>query len=206
MTDAERVLSLLIHDLRTPLGVAHGYLRLIRTDRLPSPDARDRAIASTQEALGTMSRLCQDADAFLAGEPDRAGHGPAAALVERVTAALATRGVPLAAGAPVSGEATVGTNMDRAGDAIAALLATRAKKELASAALAGPVDGELRFACGPPGTDPAVLAADGPPFDPWAASHGLTVVLAHRLLTGLGGRAWLAGNGTIVLAVRMETA
>jgi hypothetical protein len=81
-------------------------------------------------------------------------------------------------------------------------------KGVASAALAGPADGELRFACGP-ATElaPSVLGEIGPQFDPWAGSQGLTVVLAHRLLIGLGGRAWLPGDGrTLALAVRMESA
>jgi hypothetical protein len=208
MTDAERVLSLLIHDLRTPLGVAHGYLRLIRSDKLPTPDDRDRALASTQEALATISRLCAEASAFVAGELEQTGRAPATALVERVASALSARGVPLTSAEPASGQATVGTSLDRAGDAIAALLGTGAKKGLAATALVQPVDGELRFACGPtPAPDPAALAGEGTPFDPWAASQGLTVVLAHRLLIGLGGRAWISGDGrTVALSVRMETA
>ena len=66
MTDAERVLNLLIHDVRTPLGVAHGYLRLIREQRLTTPDDRERALVSTQQALGRISRLCEEASGFLA--------------------------------------------------------------------------------------------------------------------------------------------
>jgi hypothetical protein len=206
MSDAERVLSLLIHDLRTPLGVAHGYLRLIRAGKLPSPDDRDRALASTQDALAVISRLCEEAAVFVAGELDQTGQAPATALIARVASALAARDVLLTSPTPPSGHARVGTSLDRAGDAIAAVLGTRAKKGVAAAALVESVDGELRFACGP-APDRAALAGEGLPFDPWAASQGLTVVLAHRLLIGLGGRAWLSGDGgTVALAVRMETA
>src|SRR5262245_47413155 len=105
MTDAERVLSLLLHDLRTPLGVAHGYLRLIRDARLPTPEDQDKAIVSTQQALSRMSRLCADATAYVAdADPataaDAPAQVPAAALVERVTTALAEQDVQISGAAP----------------------------------------------------------------------------------------------------------
>src|SRR4051794_36533258 len=103
MNDAERVLSLLIHDLRTPLGVAHGYLRLIRADRLPSPEERDRALAGTQDALARISRLCQDAGAFLADPEPAAGRVAASGLIERVVAAVRERGIAVHAAGPVEG-------------------------------------------------------------------------------------------------------
>ena len=65
MRDAEKALDLLIHDLRAPLSVAQGYLRLIKEQRLPSVEERDRALAKTMDALGRMSGLCSDAAAFL---------------------------------------------------------------------------------------------------------------------------------------------
>jgi hypothetical protein len=34
MTETERVLQVLIHDVRTPIGVAQGYVRLLREQRL----------------------------------------------------------------------------------------------------------------------------------------------------------------------------
>jgi signal transduction histidine kinase len=205
MTDAERVLSLLIHDLRTPLGVAHGYLRLIRADKLPAPEDRDRALAGTQDALGKISRLCQEAGAFLEGPPDRSGRGPAAALVERVEAGLAARGIPVTAPAGLSGLATVGISLDRAADAITAVLATRTGKGRPVAAAVAPSTTELVFRCGP--DQAAGATVDGErPFDPWQGSHGLTVVLAHSLLIGLGGRVSIAADGhTIALAVPMES-
>ena len=93
MTDAERVLAVLIHDVRTPLGVAHGYLRLVRTDKLPSPEDRDRALAGTQDALAKISRLCQDAGGFLEDPRPGAVRAPARQLADRVAAVLAERGV-----------------------------------------------------------------------------------------------------------------
>lgn len=195
MTDAERVLSVLIHDLRTPLGVAHGYLRLIRGDKLPSAEDRDKALASTQEALARISRLCQDAGGFLEDTAaPAAGRASAMDLAGRVAAALTERGITVDGPPAVSGLVGVGASVDRAAEAIATLLAIRAAKTAGAVATVHGTPDALRFTCGPAGTDQAVLDGAGQPFDPWRAP-GLSVALAHRLVTALGGRVWTAGDG-----------
>ena len=209
MSDAERVLSLLIHDLRTPLGVAHGYLRLIRADKLPTPADRDRALAGTQEALGRISRLCADAGAFLDEAAPATGRAPALELVDRVAAGLDERGIPLDEMASAEGAVPVGISLDRAADAIVTLLASRAQKPLGASARLDVLSNELRFACGPPadGTRLDMDGADGErPFDPWHSAPSIPVVLAHRLVTGLGGRIWTQDGGRrIALALPLES-
>src|SRR5687767_14130997 len=154
MTDAERVLSLLLHDLRTPLGVAHGYLRLIRADKLPAPADRERALAGTRDALAKLSRLCDEASRLLADGPvPAAGHAPAAALVNGVVEALDARGIPVEVADAIDGAVAVGPNVDRVIEAVVALLATRAPKSLGGEARIDADAAGLRFACGP--------AADG---------------------------------------------
>jgi signal transduction histidine kinase len=198
MTDAERVLNLLIHDLRTPLGVAHGYLRLIREQRLTTPDDRDRALVSTQQALGRISRLCEDASGFLA-EP--AGVAPVRAsialLVERVAAQLSGHGVATTTTA-VAGPATmvVGAGVDRLADAVTTVL--RAMTRNAPGGVRVETSGaELRFIAG----------ADGSPgpFDPWRG-NGLAVPLACRLIASVGGRVGdAAGAPAIAFPVEMAS-
>jgi hypothetical protein len=214
MTDAERVLAVLIHDVRTPLGVAHGYLRLIRADKLPSAQDRDRALAGTQEAVARVSRLCQDAAAFLADPPDPAGgRAPASQLSDRVAVALAERGIVIAERPSVTGVVAVGTSVDRAAEAIATLMAVHAGKAPGASATVEGSGAALRFACRPAKTDTidareAGAAVNGAerPFDPWQASLGLGVALAHRFVTALGGRVWLAGDGlALALSLPMET-
>jgi hypothetical protein len=212
MTDAERVLAVLIHDVRTPLGVAHGYLRLIRGDKLPSPEDRDRALAGTQDALARVSRLCQDAGAFLDDPPDpEAGRAAASQLIDRVGAALAGRGIVLGDRPAGLGSVAVGTSVDRAADAVATLLASRAGKAPGARATVAGGAGTLRFACGPGGSAVEGAGADQGeagrrPFDPWASSLGLDVALAHRFVTALGGRAWIAEDGlALALSLPMET-
>lgn len=60
-TDTQQVLTALLHDLRSPLGVAHGYLRLVREGRLPTDADRVRALDKTRDALGRMTQMCDDA-------------------------------------------------------------------------------------------------------------------------------------------------
>jgi hypothetical protein len=199
MTDAERILSLLLHDLRTPLGVAHGYLRLIRTDKLPGPADRDRALAGTQDALAKLSRLCEDTTRLLGDGPDPAiGHAAAAALVDGVAAALDARGIPVEVAETVEGSVAVGPDLDRCTDAVAALLATRAPRSLGGEARIDATGAELCFACGPAG-DGTILEAQASgnrrPFDPWLSAPSIPIVSAHRLLIALGGRAWTSQDG-----------
>lgn len=208
MTDAERVLAVLIHDVRTPLGVAHGYLRLVRTDKLPSPEDRDRALAGTQDALAKISRLCQDAGGFLEELRPGTVRAPARQLADRVAAALAGRGVAVSDLELPDGSVNVGTSVDRAAEAIATVLSVRAGR---TPGIVTTIDGTptaLRFACGPAADGAPGPALDGEerPFDPWQSPQGLGVALAHRLITALGGRVWTAGDGlALALAMPMES-
>ena len=209
MTDVERVLAMLIHDVRTPLGVAHGYLRLVRGDKLPAAADRDRALASTQDALARVSRLCQDAGTFLEDPPGpESGRVAAAQLVDRVAGLLAERGLDATEPPSTAGTVAAGTSVDRTAEAIATLLAARAGKTPGAFVTMESQPGTLRFACwtgGNSGED-ATIGDPGEPFDPWKTSHGLTVIAAHRTVIALGGRVWSGDNGlALALAMPMET-
>src|SRR5262245_44363406 len=66
MEETEKALNLLIHDLRAPLSVAQGYLRLLQQNRLEAEADRQRAITQSMDALGKITRMCDDAAAFVA--------------------------------------------------------------------------------------------------------------------------------------------
>jgi signal transduction histidine kinase len=51
MTDAERVLQILLHDLRTPIGVAQGYLRMMQDGRLTEAADTERAVTKALQRL-----------------------------------------------------------------------------------------------------------------------------------------------------------
>jgi hypothetical protein len=81
---------------------------------------------------------------------------------------------------------------------VASLLATRAPKSLGGEARIAVIGADLCFACGP-GGDGTIIEAqasrDERPFDPWQSAPSIPVILAHRTLTALGGRAGTSHDG-----------
>lgn len=145
--DLERVLNQLLHDLRTPLGVAHGYLRLLHEGRLPTEAERDRALTGTRNALGRMSDICSDVSATLGDSrvpPDATQ--PVAAFVGAVRTQLNVLGTPLAVGdLPATAQVPLHVDADRLADATAVVLSasTRDRARAALRVEAGP--GTLSF-------------------------------------------------------------
>jgi signal transduction histidine kinase len=54
------ILHVLAHELRTPVGIAHGYVRLLLDDRLPQETERRRALEQMQKALARLSDLSHE--------------------------------------------------------------------------------------------------------------------------------------------------
>ena len=55
-----QVLNTLAHEIRTPLAVSQGYLKLYLDGRLTNVDDTRRAFEQTRQALGTLATLCAD--------------------------------------------------------------------------------------------------------------------------------------------------
>ena len=55
-----QVLNTVAHEIRTPLAVSQGYLKLYIDGRLTSPDDQQRALQQTREALGVIATICVD--------------------------------------------------------------------------------------------------------------------------------------------------
>ena len=58
------VLHVLAHELRTPVGIAHGYVRLLLEERLTQETDRRRALEQMQKALGRLSDLSHESTAL----------------------------------------------------------------------------------------------------------------------------------------------
>ncbi|HYU78911.1 MAG TPA: histidine kinase dimerization/phospho-acceptor domain-containing protein [Vicinamibacterales bacterium] len=58
--DISNVLHVLAHELRTPSGIAQGYLRMLLEDRLADPADTRRALEQAQKALARISELTQE--------------------------------------------------------------------------------------------------------------------------------------------------
>ena len=55
-----QVLNTLAHEIRTPLAVSQGYLKLYLDGRLTNADDTRKAFEQTRQALGTLATLCVD--------------------------------------------------------------------------------------------------------------------------------------------------
>lgn len=55
-----QVLNTLAHEIRSPLAVSQGYLKLYLDGRLTNAEDQQRAFEQTRAALGTLNTLCMD--------------------------------------------------------------------------------------------------------------------------------------------------
>lgn len=213
-TDTDKALTLLVHDLRAPLSVAQGYLRLVKENRLASPADRDRALAQTMDALGRIAKLCDDAAAFSAGHTAETGATASEstpAFVERVQQVCRTLGADTL-GFDVEGHeltgVTRGQRIDRLAEAVAIVLsaANRVPRDEPARVLVNTRNGESRFLVGS-AFDRSRLAEDPPAdFDPWRGGHGLALPLACRTIRAAGGRVWsaAAARGAVGVCLPQE--
>jgi signal transduction histidine kinase len=194
VTTVERALHVLIHDVRTPVGVAQGYLRMLLEDRLPTPEARVRAIAQAQQALDDVSRLCHDAAALADGESAETSRRvlvPCARFVGRVRERLEREPVVVSSadGGPHEAMAVaVPGDAEGLADAVTrVLLASAGRPGQARAVAIGVTAEELWFTSG---RDQQTLS--GAALDCWRG-RGFSLPLACRMIAGAGGRVWAAG-------------
>ena len=97
-----QVLNTIAHEIRTPLAVSQGYLKLYLDGRLTNADDQRRAFEQTREALGTLATLCSDMSKVSALSEVRSP-----GLLERVPAPQlieALKGAGEVAGAEWSGD------------------------------------------------------------------------------------------------------
>lgn len=64
MTDLDRVLEAVLHDVRSPLAAATGYLRLLREGRVAAGSESEHVLAQAQASLKAIATLCTNAEAW----------------------------------------------------------------------------------------------------------------------------------------------
>ena len=208
----EKALNLLIHDLRAPLSVAQGYLRLLQQNRIEAEADRQRALTQSMEALGRITRLCEEAAAFVA-EPSSTS-GPimtmrAAEFIDQVTDACAARCSPLTFGtdSDLSG-AMRSAHLDLLVQSVAVVLCAvrrSTRKESVSVSVLEE-EKEARFLLGCDDDRAALVSGSPETFDPWRGGHGIALPLACRTITEAGGRIWTVadGRGAVGIALPEE--
>jgi signal transduction histidine kinase len=212
--DAVKALNLLIHDLRAPLSVAQGYLRLLVQNRVEAEADRQRAITQTMEALGRIGRLCEDATAYVA-EAESGNALPTTVvgldeLTYRVREACSTRcPEPLAfLDASQALRGLVRAQIDRIVQSLAVILCAvrRSTKDETVSVSVRDLGNEARFLLGC-ADDRAALESRAPEkFDPWRGGHGIALPLACHIVTAAGGRVWTIANarGAVGIAIPEE--
>lgn len=185
MSDLERVLSRLLHDLRSPMGVASGYLRLVHDGQLGSAEEVNRAIGKAQDALRAMAGVCGDATTWLDFDPASA---PRRVGLDRFLGRVATHAATKLPGLglpsdPGPAAMTLTFNDNRVAEAVVNLLVAVSTPSQAPCA-AGADGTTLWFSVQGP------VAAEGgvaPAFNPWRFP-GFAAPLAHRAIVQAGGR------------------
>lgn len=198
----------LVHDLRTPLGIAVGYMRLLRDHRLPAQEDRQRAMAQSVEALAAMSRLCEEASSFAASwtaGDESVQMIPAAQFTVEVSEQLQ----PPMALAEIDDHLS-GKLRARLGGATARAVAALLSRGLATGGatpsadiIVRVADGHLNFLTGAPDQREAMLLGQRQVFDPWRAGPGLAVPLACLEVSQVSGQVYTDAAARTAIAVML---
>ena len=189
MTDSERMMHRLLHDLRTPIGVAQGYLRLVRDGSLKTDADRDRALDQAAAALGQLARLCQQVSGYLDEESSGAKQpASAAAFVGRVEAVAREHGFTVVQdGVTTDALLDLPFGVTASAGAVVRVFESALRRRPAGSATLRVVasDGELQFVAA---ASDASGPASGPAktFDPWR-EPGLDVMLACQRIARASG-------------------
>ena len=187
-------MQLFLHDLRSPLGVAQGYVALLGGQAL-SGDERERALRSVSDAIARIAGLLDDVATLVSTDEPQAALGvvDATLLCERVSADAGRRGMHVASReACDTAKVRVGTSVDRLSDAIIVVLSPSERQRRASP---GPLNlsitnngTELGFRVGRVGA-PHPCSPEFLPFELEAVSS-VQYLKAYRHISQLQGRVW----------------
>ena len=86
-----QVLNTVAHEIRTPLAVSQGYLKLYIDGRLTTPADQQSALKKTRDALGVLATLCADMNRV-----STLSESPEPPLLEAVAAAQLISGLQAA--------------------------------------------------------------------------------------------------------------
>lgn len=206
-----QVLNTLAHEIRTPLAVSQGYLKLFLDGRLTNADDTRKAFEQTRQALGALATYCVDM-----GKISALAEGSAAAgIPERVTTAdfiSRLREHADVAGATWSGDAGAGAIEARPSrdfiDAIAVVVKAafdeakdhpheiRAEARTSLTLLAGNVDALGALEPGPSG--PAAQAVN---FG--KGGKGLKLIWAAFVLDKHGVETWTSQDHKASVGIRI---
>ena len=216
-----RLLSLAVHELRTPVTVVAGYLRmLLREQGGPLNDRQRKMLDEAERSCGRLAALVAEMSDLGKLESGAASLAQQDVDVAGLLGELASgmhegedRGVQLELRCT---ESPVVVSGDRA--RLAAALTSLMHAALRERGEPGAVvvqcstidtaDGArcAVVAIGDQTELPALIAhatRDTPPFDEWRGGLGLALPVARRVIEGHGGRLWSADGARAASALRL---
>lgn len=207
------VLATLAHEIRTPLSVSQGYVKLALDGRLADPDAARRAMDQASRSLGTLAGYCADMERIssVAGRP-RAG------VPERLTSsALLSRlhahtELPAAIWQADTDDRTIEARppahlLEALATVVSAATTDAAGQPVTIRTHAGDA---LTLVAGPSACiDHLLEGPDGPlaiPLNVARGGHGLRLIWAAFVLDSHGAHAWSLQQERGCIAVRLPWA
>src|SRR5688572_14514746 len=194
--DWPKVLSLAVHEFRTPLTVVAGYLRMLSTDRVgPLSDSQRRVIEEAERSCGRLSSLLSEVSEVAHFHQGRLTFMRSPVALSRLMQAIETTPAPDGRRlviSPPSEEVNVVGDATRLGRALAAVAAAVARETIDSDAVhvmpafrEGPAGREAFLAIGSEALAHEILAV--PPgelsaFDSTRGGSGLGLVIARQVI------------------------
>ena len=202
-----RVLSLAVHELRTPVTVVAGYIRmLLREQGGPLTDKQRKMLEEADRSCGRIGALVSEMSEFGKLESRELGLArmsfDLAALVTETAAGMGdeSRGVQVEARGADRQVMVTGDRV-RIATAVRALIHASVRERPAP----GVVVAECSIvstwgvvAVGDNALLPALVrsAGDAPPgFDEWRGGMGLSLPVGKRVVESQGGAVWSIGDG-----------
>jgi len=210
-TDARwpKVLSLAVHEFRTPMTVIGGYLRMLLQERAgPLSEPQRHMLAEAEKSCGRMSALLAELS-DLSGLESGSGRFQRAPIDLRSTLAEAVEGLPALSDWPVAidlqlepGVAILEGDPLRLRAAFSAVLHALRRELVSSTTLT--IREQVREVDGRPTSwitiaepDRIAHVAAAPrldTFDEWRGGSGLSLGVARRVIEAHGGRIWSPGE------------
>jgi light-regulated signal transduction histidine kinase (bacteriophytochrome) len=213
-----RLVSLSVHELRTPMTVVAGYIRMLLKDRAgPVTDQQRRLLEEAEKSCGRLSALLVEMSDLANLEANTAPFNRApvdlrVVLADTVAAlpVLPDREIEVSLRADEGTARIVGDPL-RLKVAFTSLLTALRRELVTSTELfvkerTGELDGRAAswIMIGDRETVAALEQADPStmtPFDEWRGGSGLSVAVARRVINSHGGGLWSPASGVKAAAI-----